>query len=102
MLSGAGYTVLSAAGADEALALAAEHRGAIAALVTDIVMPGMSGLDLADRLAPLRALFISGYSSEASGGMPEGSAFLEKPVDPGALLAAGRALLDQPAHRIGG
>lgn len=100
VLSGAGYTVLSAAGADEALALAAEHRGAIAALVTDIVMPGMSGLDLADRLAPLRALFISGYSPEATGGLPNGSAFLAKPFDHGALLAEVRALLDQPAHRI--
>ena len=63
-------------------------------------MPGMSGLELADRLAPLRALFISGYSSEAAGGLPRGSAFLEKPFDHGALLADVRALLDQPAHRI--
>ena len=95
VLRGAGYTVLSAAGPEEGLALAARH--AVDALVTDIVMPGMSGLELADRLAPLRALFISGYSSEAAGGLPGGSAFLEKPFDHGALLAAVRALLDQPA-----
>ncbi len=100
VLRGAGYTVLSAAGAEEGLALAARH--AVDALVTDIVMPGMSGLELADRLAPLRALFISGYSSEAAGGLPNGSAFLEKPFDHGALLAAVRALLDQPAPRIVG
>ena len=77
--------MLSAAGPEQALALAAATE--IDALVTDIVMPGMSGLQLADRLAPLRALFISGYSSEAAGGLPRGSAFLEKPFDHGALLA---------------
>ena len=98
VLTGAGYTVLSAAGPEQALALAASHE--LDALVTDIVMPGMSGLQLADRLAPLRVLFISGYSSEAAGGLPAGSAFLEKPFDHGALLAEVRALLDQPAHRI--
>ena len=98
VLTGAGYTVLSAAGPEQALALAASHE--VDALVTDIVMPGMSGLQLAHRLAPLRVLFISGYSAEAAGGLPAGSAFLEKPFDHGALLAEVRALLDQPAHRI--
>ncbi len=46
-------------------------------------MPGMSGLELAERLSPLRALFISGYSAEAatSGGLPPGSALLQKPFD---------------------
>jgi two-component system cell cycle sensor histidine kinase/response regulator CckA len=96
VLSGAGYTVLSASGPERALELAAGHAGEIDALVTDIVMPDMSGLQLADRLAPLRTLFISGYSSEAAGGLPVGSAFLEKPFDHGALLAEVRALLDQP------
>ena len=99
VLTGAGYTVLSAAGPEQALALAASHEHEIDALVTDIVMPGMSGLQLADRLAPLRVLFISGYS-EAAGGRPAGSAFLEKPFDHGALLAEVRSLFDRPAHRI--
>src|SRR3954469_14337070 len=75
VVAGAGSTVLSAATPAEALALA-EHND-VAALVTDIVMPGMSGLELADRLQPLRALFISGYSAEAAdragGGLPPGS-----------------------------
>jgi DNA-binding response OmpR family regulator len=95
--------VHSAATPQEALALADRHGDAIAALVTDIVMPGMSGLELAERLSPLRALFLSGYSAEAAdraGGLPPGSAFLEKPFDHGALLAEVRELLDQPAHRI--
>ena len=63
--------------------------------MTDIVMPGMSGLELADRLQPLRSLFISGYSAER--GLPPGSALLEKPFDHGALLAEVRELLDLPA-----
>jgi PAS domain S-box-containing protein len=103
ILSGAGYTVLSAARPSEALALAEHHGDRIAALVTDIVMPEMSGLALAERLRPLPALFISGYSVEAAereGGLPAGAAFLEKPFDHGALLAEVRSLLDQPAHRI--
>jgi PAS domain S-box-containing protein len=104
VLGGAGYTVLAAATPHDALELAERHADEIAALVTDIVMPGMSGLELAERLSPLRSLFISGYSSEAAdrqGGLPPGSAFLEKPFDHGALLAEVRELLDQPAHRIG-
>ena len=96
ILSGAGYTVLAAATPADALALAARHGETIDALVTDIVMPGMSGLELAERLQPLRALFISGYSAEAAVGLPPGSAFLEKPFDHGALLAEVRALLDAP------
>ena len=64
VLTGAGYTVLAAARPEDALAIAAREGDAIDALVTDIVMPGMSGLELAERLAPLRTLFISGYSAE--------------------------------------
>ena len=66
VLNGAGYTVLAAATPRDALVLAERHADEIAALVTDIVMPGMSGLELAERLSPLRSLFISGYSSEAA------------------------------------
>jgi PAS domain S-box-containing protein len=103
VLTGAGYTVHSAARPEDALAIAAREGEAIDALVTDIVMPGMSGLELAEHLAPLRALFISGYSAEAAarrGGLPPGSALLEKPFDHGRLLSKIRALLDLPAHTI--
>jgi PAS domain S-box-containing protein len=103
VLTGAGYTVLAAARPERALELAERHGDEVAALVTDIVMPGMSGLELAERLRPPRVLFISGYSAEAAdraGGLPPGSVFLEKPFDHGALLAEVRELLDQPAHRI--
>jgi CheY-like chemotaxis protein len=97
ILTGAGYTVHPAAHPDEALAIARRAGDAIDALVTDIVMPGMSGLELAERLAPIRTLFISGYSAEAferRGGLPPGSSFLEKPFDHGALLSEVRSLLD--------
>jgi CheY-like chemotaxis protein len=103
VLTGAGYTVLSAARPEDALAIAEREGEAIDALVTDIVMPGMSGLELAEHLSPLRALFISGYSAEAAarrGGLPPGSALLEKPFDHSRLLSEVRDLLDLPAHRI--
>jgi two-component system cell cycle sensor histidine kinase/response regulator CckA len=98
VLTGAGYTVFSAAAPEDALLIALRERDAIDALVTDIVMPGMSGLELAERLAPLRTLFISGYSAEVAGrgGLPPESAFLEKPFDHATLLAEVRGLLDAP------
>jgi two-component system cell cycle sensor histidine kinase/response regulator CckA len=100
VLTGAGYRVLSAARPEDALQIALREGDAIDALVTDVVMPGMSGLELADRLPGLRALFISGYSADTAerrGGLPPGSAFLEKPFDHGTLLAEVRSLLDLPA-----
>ena len=64
-------------------------------------MPGMSGLELAERLrAAARAVHLRLLGRGRPGGLPPGSAFLEKPFDHGALLAEVRALLDQPAHRI--
>jgi DNA-binding response OmpR family regulator len=91
--------VFAAGRPEDALRIALREGDAIDALVTDIVMPGMSGLELAHRLAPLRTLFISGYSNEAferHGGLPPGSQFLEKPFDHGTLLAEIRDLLDSP------
>ena len=61
-----GYEVLSAASADEAIRIAKNHEGTIDALVTDIVMPGINGIELASRLSAelpsLRILFVSGYA----------------------------------------
>jgi DNA-binding response OmpR family regulator len=101
MLERAGYTVAAAMDAAQALELADGLGGAYDALVTDVIMPGGSGLDLAGELArrdgtrPL--LLISGFSAEAVDrrtGVPPGSAFLEKPFDAAELLAALRTLLD--------
>ena len=69
MLERAGYRVLDAASGPDAEAIFAEHRGSIDLLVTDVVMPGMSGPDLFRRLAVeqpgLKVVYISGYATEA-------------------------------------
>ena len=108
VLTAHGYRVLSTGGPHEAVERAVEHDQAIDALVSDVIMPDMSGPELARRLASvrpgLRTLFVSGYTAETvreRGRLPEGSAFLEKPFDQLSLLRAVRALLGQPARRPG-
>jgi CheY-like chemotaxis protein len=68
MLESDGLTVLQAPGGEEALALARQGDAPIDLLLTDIVMPGMSGVELADRLErerpDLRILFMTGYAEE--------------------------------------
>ena len=68
LLEGGGFTVLQASGGEEALALARRGDAPIDLLLTDIVMPGMSGVELADRLAlerpDVRILFMTGYAEE--------------------------------------
>ena len=98
-----GYTVLEAADGDAALALVATHQGPLDLLVTDVVMPGLSGRDLADRLTAarpdLRVLFVSGYSGEAlahHGILDPDLAYLEKPFNPDALAIKVREVLDRP------
>jgi two-component system, cell cycle sensor histidine kinase and response regulator CckA len=98
-----GYAVLEAADGDAALALVATHQGPLHLLVTDVVMPGLSGRDLADRLTAarpdLRVLFVSGYSGEAlahHGILDPDLAYLEKPFNPDALAIKVREVLDRP------
>jgi two-component system cell cycle sensor histidine kinase/response regulator CckA len=101
ILGDAGYDVISAPGGDEALAIAAAREVPVDALVTDVIMPGLSGPELAERLQAhghARTLFLSGYTADAlrdRGTLPVASAFLEKPFAPTALLQALRALLDE-------
>ena len=97
-----GYRVISAASATEALELVTSLDGEIDLLVTDIVMPGLSGLDLAQRLRrripDLRVLFMSGYSDSPllrAGLAREGAAFLQKPFSADALERRVRDLLDR-------
>jgi two-component system cell cycle sensor histidine kinase/response regulator CckA len=101
VLERAGYRVLSAADGDEALRAAAAHDGHIDLLVTDVVMPGMRGTQLAEtfrgRDPQIRVLFVSGYTPDAvlRQGVGEGEqAFLQKPFSPAALAERVRDVLD--------
>ncbi|WP_428261808.1 ATP-binding protein [Haliangium sp.] len=96
-----GYRVIEAGNGDEALNLPAEALADLHLLVTDVVMPRMSGPQLAEqlqaRLPGLRVLFVSGYNA-ASAGPPlcaHGEAFLQKPFTPGVLARCVRELLDK-------
>ncbi len=102
-----GYTVVTAANPDEALAVAREFKGPIQLMVTDVVMPGMSGLQLAERLGPTRpdmkVLFVSGYTNDAIGHhgvLDPGTAFLQKPFTPNALARKVREVLEAPPHDL--
>ncbi|MFD0517697.1 response regulator [Paractinoplanes durhamensis] len=101
ILSGAGYHVLTAECGAEALALAVRHEGAIDMLVSDVVMPGMSGKELAERLVcarpATRVLYMSGYAQpvlHSQGTLDPGVALLEKPFTATDLLVAVRSRLD--------
>jgi len=96
-----GYTVLEARHGAEAVEVATRHAGPIHLLVTDVVMPQMSGRELAQRLATLRpdlkVLYMSGYTDDAivrHGVLASGIAFLSKPFTPDALALKVRELLD--------
>ena len=95
-----GYSVLEAADGAAALEVARGHEGEIHLLVTDMVMPGMSGRDLAERLRALRhalpVLYISGYVQDAAARATLGrehSAFVAKPFTPELLTDRVRELL---------
>jgi len=101
MLAAHGYTVLAAASGAEALKLAADHTGPIHLLVTDVVLPGMSGRELATRFQSVRpglkVLYTSGYTDDAvvhHGVLDPGIAFLQKPFTSGTLARKVRETLD--------
>ena len=99
VLARSGYKVFAASNGDEALRLLEEHSGEIDLLVTDVVMPGMSGPDLAraaSRLKPsLRILFTSGYTSEPDEAFDDPDVeFIGKPFSPQALVAKVQEVLD--------
>ncbi|HXG86972.1 MAG TPA: ATP-binding protein [Vicinamibacterales bacterium] len=95
-----GYRVLSAPGAEPALAIANEAKEHIALLLSDVVMPGMQGPELAGRLRlaepGLRVLFMSGYAAGSiTGAMLRESGLIMKPFSAAALTRAVRQVLDR-------
>ena len=101
-LRGYGYKVLEAEDGAAALDLAGRHRGPIDLVVTDVVMPVMGGVEMAERLQALRpgarVLFTSGYWGEMishPGGLTPGTNYLPKPYTPEALAARIRAAVSQ-------
>jgi two-component system, cell cycle sensor histidine kinase and response regulator CckA len=102
-----GYTVVAAANADEALAIIRDFKGHIDLMVTDVVMPGMSGRQLAERLAKilpdLKVLFVSGYTDDAivhHGILDPGTAFLQKPFTPQTLARKVREVIEAPPDQF--
>ncbi|MBI5419354.1 MAG: response regulator [Deltaproteobacteria bacterium] len=96
-----GYTVLAARNGEDALRACDGNAGAIHLMLCDVVMPGMSGVELARRIVPLRpeikVLYMSGYTDTAivrQGVLDPGTAFLEKPFAPDALARKVREVLD--------
>jgi CheY-like chemotaxis protein len=99
-----GYRVLEAQHGRAGIAVAAGVGGAIDVVVSDVIMPGLGGPEMADALAAhhpgLRVLFISGYTDRAReqlGSPGPGRAFLAKPFTPAELTDAVRTLIDAPA-----
>lgn len=105
MLEGYGYTVLPARHGKEALKLGNDHPDAIHLLLTDVVMPGMDGRDLAEKLQSerpdMKLLFMSGYTDNAvahHGVLDTGLSFIQKPFAAPALARKVREVLDQYNH----
>ena len=100
-----GYAVLAADGPEQATAIVAEHPGHIDLLLTDVVMPGGNGADLAASLSELRpamkVLLMTGYAQESiahHGALREGIVLIEKPFSPNLLLARVRTTIDADAR----
>ena len=101
ILAGHGYSVLEAPNGAEALRISEQRGGAIHLLVTDVVMPGMSGGELASRLIAkhlhMKVLFVSGYTDDAivrHGVLQAGIPFIQKPFTPSTLARKVREVLD--------
>ena len=95
-----GFRILSAADGEEAIVRAREHPGAIDLLLTDVIMPGMTGREIADQMLILRPgikiLYISGYSGDAirNRDLPDAKAnYLPKPFTPDSLVRKVRETL---------
>jgi two-component system cell cycle sensor histidine kinase/response regulator CckA len=97
-----GYTVLEGGDGDEAYDASKQHKGPIHLLVTDVVLPGMDGHELAKRLEvfhpKLKVLYMSGYTENAivhRGVLEEGMNYIQKPFTVSGLVRKAREVLDQ-------
>ena len=105
VLKANGYTVLEAATGLDAERVAGEHAAPIHLLMTDVVLPGLNGRQVAERLTTarpgIRVLYLSGYMDDAivhHGVLEPGVAFLQKPFSPAVLGRKVREVLDRPAQ----
>jgi len=102
MLEVRGYRVLEASNGEEALEICKSYDGGIHLILSDVIMPGFTGRELAERIAPIRpdlkVLLMSGYTDEITraGFLQRGLHFIEKPFTSVALTMKIRDVLDQP------
>ncbi len=102
-----GYTVLEAVHGADALEVAADHGGPVHLLITDVIMPQLSGKHLAAELRrerpELRVLFTSGYPSDVltDAALQDGVAFIGKPYEPVCLARRVRSVLGNPVYAVG-
>ena len=101
-LDGLGYTVMAASSGFEALEMTQDAERHVDLIVSDVVMPGLSGIELAailaDRYPTARVVFMSGYPSRGDrdyGQLPEGACFVQKPVKANELARVVREQLDR-------
>jgi signal transduction histidine kinase/CheY-like chemotaxis protein len=101
VLEAEGYRVIETASGGEALERCRDYEGEIHLMLTDVIMPGMSGREIAERAAPLRpgmrVIFMSGYTDESivhHGVLDAGVEFLEKPFTPDAVARKIRSVLE--------
>lgn len=103
VLEALGYQMLETSGGEEALRRLREHQGPVHLLLTDVIMPGMNGRELAEQVLTLyprmRVLFMSGYTADVApleGGLKDIGTFLAKPFTPDELGYKVREVLDEP------
>jgi len=107
MLRNAGYTILDAGAPDAAVELAANHSGRIDLILSDIVMPSISGIRLVPLLrasrSDLKAILMSGYAAETLAQhtpVPPDVTFIEKPFSRNSLLTAIQGALGGEGGRV--